>query len=219
MGRSGLAAAAVGLIAIGAGVGVATAAEQHAAAACSPSGTSLTLTAKGHKFDKDCLAVPDGESFTIRFDNQDADRHSVALVPSKKSSGDPLYTGNILAGPKSALLSVAKLKEGTYAFQCDVHPNLMNGTFIVGNPAPVPAPTAATPTTASPRVAAAADPPMVDPAPKAGVRTIPEPATPRTASATSGLPRTGPVSHALLLLSGLALAIGGLAVAAGARKA
>src|SRR4051812_49871545 len=84
------AAAAAGVLAVGAaGSGAAWAdhsMDSKTATTCSPSGTSLALTAEGHKFDKDCLAVPAGESFTIRFDNRDTDRHNVAILPSHMST-------------------------------------------------------------------------------------------------------------------------------------
>jgi plastocyanin len=113
---------------------------------CSPAGTSLALTAEGHKFDKDCLAVPAGESFTIRFDNKDSDRHNIAILPSHTAT-TTLFEGDIVQGPKSLTYNVPALKAGTYHFHCEVHPNLMNGAFVVGTaapaaPAPAPAPKA-----------------------------------------------------------------------------
>src|SRR5258706_15745348 len=38
---------------------------------CSPSGPALAITASDNKFDKDCLAAPPGQAFTIDFDNKD----------------------------------------------------------------------------------------------------------------------------------------------------
>ena len=39
---------------------------------CAPSGTSLTITASGTMFDKDCLAAPASQAFTISYDNKDS---------------------------------------------------------------------------------------------------------------------------------------------------
>ncbi|MCA1844724.1 MAG: cupredoxin domain-containing protein [Actinobacteria bacterium] len=215
---------------------------------CSPSGTSLALTAEGHKFDKDCLAVPAGESFTISFDNRDDDRHNLAILPSHTAT-ETLFQGDIIPGPKSTVYAVPNMKAGTYHFHCEVHPNLMNGTFIVAAsdaaaPAPMPAPSMGTgngktsdampaePSKATPAPAAkpapaapAAKPavPAAKPAPAA--TPVPDrPADARAsaptaagAAADSKLPHTGPVSTNLLLLAGLALAAGGLAVLGGAR--
>ena len=232
-------------------------------APCSPSGTSLTLTAQDHKFDTDCLAVPAGQAFTIRFDNKDNDRHNVAILPSHTST-ETFFAGDIVAGPKSITYSVPALKPGTFHFHCRIHPNLMNGTFIVAAagqapaPAPAPAPVAApAPTPApkpaptpppamsmggdktpgaaapmpgepTPRAAAAAPPAPPAPAPKAAMPAMPAPprtaasagSAPTAAAAGTPLPRTGPASdRLLLLLAGIALALGGLSVVGGARRA
>jgi plastocyanin len=231
------AAAAAVLVVAAAGSGSARA--DHApggaktTAACSPSGTALTLVAENHKYDNDCLAVTEGESFTIRFDNRDSDRHNVALLPSHTST-ETIFAGDILAGPKSTVYAAPKMRVGTYHFHCEVHPNLMNGTFVVAaaptpaagaKPAATPPPMtsthtpAATPTSAGPHAAAAG------PAPKSSVSTAaPTPngsatgAEAGTAVAGTTLVRTGPVpNRALLLLAGLALVAGGLSVLAGAR--
>src|SRR5207302_1832162 len=82
---------------------------------------------------------------TIRFDNKDNDRHNVAFLPSHTST-ETFFAGDIVAGPKSITYSVPALKPGTFHFHCQIHPNLMNGTFIVAAagqappPAPAPAP-------------------------------------------------------------------------------
>jgi len=125
-------------------------------ATCAPDGTSLTLTAHDHAFDKDCLAVPAGLPFTIRFDNRDADRHNVAILPSHMST-EAFFRGDIVPGPKSITYSVPALKAGTWHFHCEIHPNLMNGTFIVA--AAPGAPAVSAPAPASPPKAAPTPPP------------------------------------------------------------
>jgi LPXTG-motif cell wall-anchored protein len=211
-----------------------------AVAPCAPNGTSLAVTAENHKFDKDCLAVTAGQSFTIRFDNRDTDRHNVAILPAHTAI-ETIFAGDILPGPKSTVYAVPNMKAGTYHFHCEVHPNLMNGTFVVaaapvadGKAATKPAPEttdektpAASPTTATaaPKKADAAPAPKADRAPVPAAAPKPAPATASTASASAGgtavagtkLPRTGPADQALLLLAGLALAAGGLSVLAGAK--
>jgi len=216
-------------------------------ASCSPSGTSLALTAQDHKFDKDCLAVPAGQAFTIRFDNKDNDRHSVAILPSHMST-ETFFQGDIVPGPKSVTYSVPALKAGTFHFHCQIHPNLMNGTFVVAAtpaaaaPAPTPPPAtsmgggmpAASPAPAPapvPKTASAAPPqpaPVAGPAPGPSPSDMPMPGparaaaiAPRTAPAArpDGLPRSGPASNRLmLLLAGIALVAGGLSIVGGARR-
>jgi len=58
----------------------------------------LAITAQDHKFDKDCLAVPAGQAFTIKFDNKDADRHNLAILPSHMAT-ETFFQGDIVAGP------------------------------------------------------------------------------------------------------------------------
>ena len=237
----GAAASAVVMAAVAAGSGVAGAADHKMGATCSPSGTSLALTAENHAFDKDCLAVTAGEAFTIRFENRDADRHNVAILPSHTST-ETLFQGDIIPGPKNTVYAVPNMKAGTYHFHCEVHPNLMQGTFIVA--AAPTAPTGAKPSTPpSPTMSMGADTPAAQPAPAPkpdstpprAAASAPAPATakaapskeagdaaaaPKTAAAGNNLPHTGPASsRLLLLLAGLALAAGGLSVLGGARPA
>jgi plastocyanin len=236
-----VAVAAVLAAAGGPGAGVASAGDMPMGTTCSPAGTSLAITAQDHKFDKDCLAVPAGQTFTIRLDNRDGDRHNVAILPSHTST-ETLFVGDIVPGPKSLTYNVPALKAGSYHFHCEVHPNLMNGSFIVGTAAaapatPKPAPTPAPPTSkADDKAAAAAQPTPApaEPAPKAAAAAPATPApaaaparsadsaasAPKTAAAAANLPHTGPgSSRLLLLLGGLALAVGGLSVLGGARTA
>jgi plastocyanin len=205
-------------------VGLAGSGTAGAAAGCTPSGTSLGLAAQNHAFDTDCLAVPAGEAFTIRFENRDRDRHNLAILPSHTST-ETLFQGDIVPGPNNIVYAVRNLKAGTYHFHCQIHPNLMNGTVKVV--AAATATTSAKPSiTPSPTMSMGADTP---PAPAQ----TPKPSSPRaaasvpaTATAAAGapstsagdnLPRTGP-SELPLLLAGLTLAAGGFSFLGGARR-
>ena len=42
-----------------------------------------------------------------------------------------LFKGKIISGPEKITYNVNALPPGTYYFHCDVHPNHMNGTFVV----------------------------------------------------------------------------------------
>jgi len=96
---------------------------------CAPSGPSLQIAAQNVAYDKDCLAAPAGQAFTITFDNKDAGTpHNVNILTS---AGSSLFKGTIVTGVKTVTYHVAALNPGTYEFRCDVHPGSMNGTFIV----------------------------------------------------------------------------------------
>lgn len=98
-------------------------------AECSPSGIELQVTAKSISFDTDCLAAPGGEEFSIRFENQDALPHNLAIYESPAAQKS-LFVGEIINGPKTVTYTVSGLEAGTYFFRCDVHPTQMTGTFV-----------------------------------------------------------------------------------------
>ncbi len=107
---------------------------QAGAATCSPNGTALSITAFDSKFDKDCLAVPGGQAFTIDFSNLDRGiPHNVAIYEDE-SAAKMLFKGELLDGPGRTTYSVEALPQGSFFFRCDPHPDTMNGTFIVGGP-------------------------------------------------------------------------------------
>lgn len=101
-------------------------------APCAPSGTNLSIAAQQKKFDKDCLAAPAGQAFTIAFDNQDvAVPHNVAIYDTA-NGGKMLFKGDIVFGPNKTTYSVPAQTTGRYGFRCDPHGDTMVGTFIVG---------------------------------------------------------------------------------------
>lgn len=98
---------------------------------CSPSGTTLSIVASQVKFDKDCLAVPADQSFTISYENKDTIPHSLVFLKSH-SSNENLFPGaEVFTGPKTVTLNGPALQAGNYAFHCTVHPSVMKGSFIV----------------------------------------------------------------------------------------
>lgn len=102
---------------------------------CSPDGTELSITAFDGKFDKDCLAAPAGQAFTIDFVNLDRGiPHNVAIYHDNTAE-ENLFKGETIDGPNKTTYSVGALEEGKFFFRCDPHPE-MNGTFIVGGRAP-----------------------------------------------------------------------------------
>jgi plastocyanin len=98
--------------------------------------TTFTLVAKNILFDKRSLTVPANTEITIELDNQDPGvLHNVAVYRSKSSTTNPLVPGSTsmapFAGPGTKTLSFKTPAAGTYFFRCDVHPDTMNGSFIV----------------------------------------------------------------------------------------
>jgi plastocyanin len=100
------------------------------AATCTPDGTALKITAFDTKFDKDCLAAPASQAFTIDFSNLDRGiPHNVAIYEDDTARKN-LFKGDLVDGPGKTTYSVPGLAAGTFFFRCDPHPE-MNGTFIV----------------------------------------------------------------------------------------
>ena len=108
-------------------------ARAESAPACSPSGTALSIAAKDRKFDKDCLAAPAGQPFTIEFDNRDSEvPHNVAIF-DRTNGKKPLFKGEVIIGPKKITYSVPAQASGTYEFVCEPHDFTMIGRFIIGD--------------------------------------------------------------------------------------
>jgi plastocyanin len=98
---------------------------------CSPDGTSLKLTAFDQKFDKNCLAAPANQNFTIDFSNLDRGiPHNVAIYEDETARKN-FFKGELTDGPGRQTYSVPGLPAGKWFFRCDPHPE-MNGTFIAG---------------------------------------------------------------------------------------
>ena len=92
---------------------------------------AVAIAAQNIKFDKDKLSFPAGQNVTIRFNNQDAGiEHNVAIYSGKDATGESVFQGEIITGPATANYRFEAPSEGSYYFQCDVHPQ-MNGTATV----------------------------------------------------------------------------------------
>lgn len=102
-------------------------------ATCTVDGTALTIGADDKKFDKDCLAAPADQAFTIEFDNRDLARnHNVAIYDTANGNNKELFKGEVIRGPSKTTYSVPAQAKGTYEFVCNPHAETMRGTFIVG---------------------------------------------------------------------------------------
>ena len=100
-------------------------------ATCEPSGTTLSIVASNTKFDKDCLAAPAGQAFTIAFENKDTTAHSLVFLKTHTSNENLFPGADVFTGPKTTTVNAPPQTAGTYAFHCTIHPSVMEGTFIV----------------------------------------------------------------------------------------
>jgi len=94
---------------------------------------TVNVTANSLAFDVGTINAPGGAAFTIHFTNAENVPHNIAVYPQ---SGDAIAKTDVITGPSAtADLQVPALQAGTYPFRCDVHPQQMTGTIVVGPPA------------------------------------------------------------------------------------
>lgn len=92
----------------------------------------ITLTAKNMAFDTDSITVPAGSTVVLTFINNDAGMpHNFALYTDNKAT-NKIFGGDIITGVKTVTYTFnAPSTPGSYFFRCDVHPEVMTGTFVV----------------------------------------------------------------------------------------
>jgi plastocyanin len=92
----------------------------------SPSGGTISVVARDMAFVTPAISAKANAAFTIAFDNQDGAPHNIAI---SDASGSQVFKGDIVT--KSTIdYRVKALAPGTYAFKCEVHPD-MKGTITV----------------------------------------------------------------------------------------
>jgi len=90
------------------------------------SASTLQISAIDTKFDTDKLDANAGR-VTVQFTNNANDiAHSFAVYRSKSNLDQPLAATTIATGPNAMSLTL-DLTPGDYYFQCQVHPQQMNG--------------------------------------------------------------------------------------------
>lgn len=106
-----------------------------ATAAPSPAGTgqavSMTLTAENLSFSSTTLTAPAGSTVTMTFINRDANMpHNFALYTSQNAN-TKIFAGDLVTGPATVTYTfTAPSTPGNYFFRCDIHPELMTGSFV-----------------------------------------------------------------------------------------
>jgi plastocyanin len=94
-----------------------------------PPAAPIPVTAQGLAFDTAELTLPAGGDAVIAFTNNDTGiPHNVAIYT--EPGGDPIFQGEIVAGPTTVEYRFPAPDPGTYYFQCDVHPQ-MSGSVVV----------------------------------------------------------------------------------------
>jgi plastocyanin len=87
------------------------------------------IVAENLEFTTARLEVPAGTSFGLLFENREGAPHNVRIYD--EGAPDPLFVGEVFAGPASRLYQVLALAPGVHRFRCDVHP-AMTGEIVAG---------------------------------------------------------------------------------------
>ena len=90
------------------------------------------MTAKNSAFDTNTITVPAGSTVVMTFINNDVNvPHNFALY-TDRTAMTRIYVGDIITGVKTITYTfTAPSTPGNYFFRCDVHPEMMTGTFVV----------------------------------------------------------------------------------------
>jgi plastocyanin len=90
----------------------------------------LEITSPGTLFDPTCLVGPADEKFTITYHQDDATTgHNIDFMESP--GGKEIAKTEVMVGPQDEPVPIPALAPGSYYFQCDVHPDQMNGTLEI----------------------------------------------------------------------------------------
>ncbi|MFY9195217.1 MAG: cupredoxin domain-containing protein [Methanoculleus sp.] len=93
---------------------------------------TVDLSAKNIAFNKSTITVPAGADVTVDFDNEDDGIPHNFAVYTDSSATDTIFSGETITGPDTTTYTfTAPSDPGTYYFRCDVHPEQMNGDFVV----------------------------------------------------------------------------------------
>jgi plastocyanin len=91
----------------------------------------ITLSAADTKFSAPCLVATAGQAFTIHFTNDDSMPHNVAVF-TDSTKATKIMGGEIISTKGDSMdYAVPAQAAGQYYFDCEIHPEPMNGTLYV----------------------------------------------------------------------------------------
>jgi plastocyanin len=95
---------------------------------------TINLVAQNIAFNMSTITVPSGASVTVNFNNMDGGIPHNFAVYQNIAGGQtkPVFVGDTIVGPKTIVYQfTAPSAAGDYFFDCDVHPTVMFGKFVV----------------------------------------------------------------------------------------
>ena len=114
----------------------ATTAPASPTAAASPTASGpveVKMIAKNAKFNTAEIDATAGATVNVSLDNEDTGFHNIGFYTAKDTKTPIGAAMDLFKGPNvtKTITITAPTTPGTYYFQCDVHPDTMNGTFVV----------------------------------------------------------------------------------------
>ena len=94
-------------------------------------GGEIVVTAQALAFDKNTIEVTAGQPFTITLDNKDSAVHNIHIYTAKGGTSTAVTNPEAVPAGATGTLTTTITQPGTYYFQCDFHPETMNGTLTV----------------------------------------------------------------------------------------
>gem|GEM_PF-1307674 len=92
---------------------------------------TITLTARHLAFDPSFIEIPAGIRLTIIFNNEDSVPHNFALYRTPAAE-EPVFIGEVIPGPGTTIYEfITPDTASRLYFRCDIHPEVMPGTFMV----------------------------------------------------------------------------------------
>ena len=93
----------------------------------------MEIVAQSLSFNTSNISVPADANMTITFNNKDSVSHNFAIYQVVNGGQTkPVFIGSNVAGQKSIVYQfITPGEAGNYFFECDLHPQFMNGPFEV----------------------------------------------------------------------------------------
>jgi plastocyanin len=95
---------------------------------------TVSVAAQNLLFDKRSLSASAGASFTVTLANRDPGvLHNIAFYTSRAATQlvTPTAKTDLVAGVSQQTLTFTPPRAGSFFFRCDVHPDVMSGSFVV----------------------------------------------------------------------------------------
>ena len=105
-------------------------AEPPASCARADASGVIEISANQVRFSAPCMVAPAGVAFVVRFTNNEAEQHDVAVY-SDRAKSTQIFQGDLINGPQTKDYPVKALPAGESYFDCIVHPAEMNGALYV----------------------------------------------------------------------------------------